>query len=76
MQTHIHHAFTRLAPFALAALALPVALDAQTITVDLALDDFEDFGGARTVADLPGPDGHVTVREAVTAQCRRFPVYG
>ncbi len=40
---------------------------AQTITVDLALDDFTDFGGAHTVADLPGPDGHVTLREAVDA---------
>lgn len=40
---------------------------AQTITVDLALDDFTDFGGAQTVADLPGPDGHVTLREAVYA---------
>jgi len=40
---------------------------AQTIRVDLALDDFTDFGGAQTVADLPGPDGHVTLREAVYA---------
>lgn len=39
----------------------------QTITVDLALDDTSDFGGAQTVADLPGPDGHVSLHEAVTA---------
>jgi len=49
----------------LLALAAPAA--GQTVTVDLALDDFMDFGGAQTVADLPGPDGHVTFREAVTA---------
>lgn len=46
--------------------AAPVAT-VQPITVDLALDDFTDFGGAQTVADLPGPDGHVTFREAVLA---------
>ncbi|MFN0243369.1 MAG: hypothetical protein ACKVWV_10805 [Planctomycetota bacterium] len=37
------------------------------ITVDLALSDVSDFGGAQTVADLPGPDGRVSLREAVTA---------
>ncbi len=46
--------------------AAPAAAE-TTITVDLALDDFMDFGGAQTVADLPGPDGHITLREAVTA---------
>lgn len=50
-----------------AILALGSALSAQTITVDRALEDSFDFGGAQTVADLPGPDGHVTLREAVTA---------
>lgn len=49
------------------AFALSALGTAQTVTVDLALDDFMDFGGAQRVADLPGPDGHVTVREAVTA---------
>ena len=39
----------------------------ETITVNLALDDFMDFGGAQRVADLPGPDGGITLREAVTA---------
>lgn len=50
-----------------AILALGAPAAAQTITVDLALDDFMDFGGAQTVADLPGSDGHVTFREAITA---------
>ncbi len=40
---------------------------AQRITVDLALDDFVDFGGAQTFDDLPGPDGRITFREAVIA---------
>lgn len=48
-------------------LALAGSVAAQSITVDLALDDFTDFGGGQTVADLPGPDGHVTFREAVYA---------
>jgi PKD repeat protein len=29
--------------------------------------DLEDFGGAKTMSDLPGPDGVVSLREAVTA---------
>jgi hypothetical protein len=29
--------------------------------------DYADFAGARRVADLPGPDGRVTFREAVIA---------
>ena len=41
---------------------------AQTIHVTAALDDSIDFGGAQRVADLPGPDGVVTLREAVTAE--------
>jgi hypothetical protein len=49
------------------ATVLSALVTAQTVTVDLALDDFMDFGGAQRVADLPGPDGHVTLREAVTA---------
>lgn len=39
----------------------------RPITVDIAANDVSDFGGAQTVADLPGPDGHVSLREAVTA---------
>lgn len=49
------------------ALAVSAPAAAQSVTVDLALDDFMDFGGGQKVADLPGPDGHVTFREAVTA---------
>lgn len=40
---------------------------AQVITVDRARDDFTDFGGGHAVIDLPGPDGHVTLREAIEA---------
>jgi hypothetical protein len=39
---------------------------AQTITVDT-LEDRTDFGGARQVADLPGPDGRISFREACTS---------
>lgn len=35
----------------------------QTITVDTS-NDVVDFGGAQTVADLPGPDGKVSLPEA------------
>lgn len=45
----------------LIALALPGA--AQTIVVNTS-DDVSDFGGAKQVADLPGPDGKVSLREA------------
>lgn len=47
-----------------AALASP--LPAQTITVNTG-EDAVDFGGAQTVAQLPGPDGLISLREAVTA---------
>lgn len=40
---------------------------AQTIVVDRASEDVVDFGGAQTVGNLPGPDGYVTLREAVLA---------
>lgn len=53
-----------LAPAAFAAAPL---LPAQDVTVDIALEDVVDFGGAQQVADLPGPDGHVSLREAITA---------
>ena len=39
---------------------------AQTITVTIG-DDIVDFGGAQSVAQLPGPDGRISLREAVTA---------
>src|SRR5919108_5309171 len=38
----------------------------ETIVVNTT-SDVEDFGGAKTVANLPGPDGVVSLREAVTA---------
>ncbi len=46
--------------------ALAVGASAQTVTVTT-LEDVTDFSGARRVADLPGPDGKVSFREAVTA---------
>ncbi len=39
---------------------------AQTVTVDT-LFDASDFGGQQRVADLPGPDGRISFREALTA---------
>lgn len=57
------HAF----PIAIiAACALASAAHAQTVTVNT-LFDVSDFGGSHMVADLPGPDGKVSFREAVTA---------
>jgi hypothetical protein len=38
----------------------------QTIIVT-ATGDHADFGGAQQVGDLPGPDGEVTIREAIIA---------
>lgn len=52
-----------------AAMALPAALAAaagETVTVTT-LEDVTDFGGARQVEDLPGPDGLVSFREACDA---------
>jgi hypothetical protein len=40
---------------------------AQTITVNWSQDDDVDFAMPQTVANLPGPDGHVTFAEAVIA---------
>jgi hypothetical protein len=45
--------------------ALP-AVGGETITVTT-LNDFSDFSGSQQVGDLPGPDGRVSFREAVTA---------
>lgn len=42
------------------------AAQADTVTVTQ-LDDIDDFGGSRMIADLPGPDGLVSLREAVAA---------
>src|ERR1043166_2071131 len=38
----------------------------ETITVTT-LNDVVDFGGSQMVADLPGPDGKVSFREAIIA---------
>src|ERR1044071_7275497 len=58
---------TRLsACLALAALAGGTAARAQTITVDT-VHDIVDFPAPQTVAELPGPDGVVSFREACTA---------
>jgi parallel beta-helix repeat protein len=43
-----------------------VAQDGVTITVDTT-SDVVDFGGAQMVADLPGPDGLTSLREATIA---------
>jgi len=63
----------RTLPLALAAALLALvagsAAGAQvqtTITVDTT-SDVADFGGAQTVADLPGPDGQTSFREATIA---------
>ena len=45
---------------------LPAWTNAQVITVNTT-DDVVDFGGGQQVADLPGPDGFVSFREACTA---------
>jgi len=47
----------------LALLGMVRLADAQTIIVDTA-DDVVDFGGAQQVANLPGPDGKVSLPEA------------
>jgi hypothetical protein len=50
-------------------LLMPVAAGfAQTSTIIVnSTSDIEDFGGAQQVGDLPGPDGLITLREAITA---------
>jgi len=42
------------------------ALGPETATVNT-IDDVVDFGGAQRLGDLPGPDGRVSMREAVIA---------
>lgn len=59
-----HRAFSLPVLFALAPLA--AFGRAQSIFVTTTAD-VVDFGGAKTVADLPGPDGKVSLREACTA---------
>src|SRR5919109_1710990 len=45
---------------------VPALAQTSTIIVN-ATSDREDFGGAQQIGDLPGPDGRVTLREAITA---------
>ncbi|MCC6675926.1 MAG: right-handed parallel beta-helix repeat-containing protein [Phycisphaerales bacterium] len=47
-------------------LAASATASGQTITVNT-VEDTVDFGGAQTVAQLPGPDGKVSMREACAA---------
>jgi parallel beta-helix repeat protein len=55
------------AAIVLAIGVAPVAAQEQsTITVDTT-SDVVDFGGEQTVADLPGPDGQTSLREAAIA---------
>ncbi|RJP32059.1 MAG: hypothetical protein C4547_14415 [Phycisphaerales bacterium] len=46
--------------------ALAGLAHAQTVYVDT-VEDVVDFQGARRVADLPGPDGRISFREAIYA---------
>ena len=55
------HVLARFLPL---LVAVPAA--AQTVYVTTR-SDTSDFTGAKTVADLPGPDGLVSMREAITA---------
>lgn len=54
--------------FVSCGLALSAAAaQGQTITVNWSQDDAVDFAMPQTVANLPGPDGHITFAEAVIA---------
>ena len=53
-------------PTSLSAVRL-ASLAAQPDVVVNTTSDVADFGGAQQVGDLPGPDGLVTLREAITA---------
>ncbi|HLA64665.1 MAG TPA: hypothetical protein VK610_09580, partial [Rhodothermales bacterium] len=50
-----------------ACLAAPAAWAQHETIVVNDPDDGSDFAAPQTVAQLPGPDGHVTLREAVAA---------
>jgi parallel beta-helix repeat protein len=68
----VHSRRTLAAVVSTAALAWVVGIapagaqDEVTITVDTT-SDVVDFGGAQTLADLPGPDGQTSLREAAIA---------
>ena len=46
--------------------ASPAIAGGETVTVTT-LEDVSDFSGSQQVGDLPGPDGRVSFREAITA---------
>ncbi len=56
----LRHSFFSLAVLLFMPMA---AASAQSIYVDTS-DDVVDFGGAQTVAELPGPDGKISLPEA------------
>ncbi len=55
-----------LVAFSSIAIARFAFASGETITVNT-VDDITDFAGAQVVADLPGPDGKISLHEAVTA---------
>jgi hypothetical protein len=61
----MHTAYTW-ALIAATVTSISAAASAQTITVNH-WEDIEDFTAPRTVAQLPGPDGRVSLREAIDA---------
>jgi hypothetical protein len=65
----VNRSLSSFAPGLLSAgvvIALAGAAAAQTITVTT-VEDVTDFAAPQTVAQLPGPDGKVSFREALTA---------
>jgi len=57
------NAHTRISVVTLTLLVMVGAATAQIITISTSADVI-DFGGGQTVADLPGPDGKVSLAEA------------
>lgn len=52
---------------ALTKSTLPACLSKRPDIIVSATSDVVDFGGAQQISDLPGPDGVVSLREAITA---------
>ncbi len=59
--------FARIAVVLLALAGMSGAAGAQTITVDIEDASIFDVAPDATVADLPGPDGHISFGEAMVA---------